>query len=185
MLVANQQLKAKLVVCNVPTKNTAAAQNFYNTLFGGQDFARSLYDKHESHYRPIHQDGLTLSIADRQNDREPITCFFAVDNLDAAVTQLTAAGGKVVVNATPMPVSAQPAAVKAFHDAQGAAQAHPPSTGGRFATMLDPDGNYLGLMELESSMQAHFNAQPAQRTLSKGQVDELENWKKHGQPLMK
>jgi predicted enzyme related to lactoylglutathione lyase len=179
--MANQQLKAKLVVCNVPTKNTAAAQAFYNALFGGQDFARSLYDKHESHYRPIHEDGLTLSIAARQNDREPITCYFAVDNLDTAVSQLTAAGGKVVVSAAPMPVSGPPPAVKVFKDAHPAA----PTTAGRFATMLDPDGNYLGLMELESSLQDHFGAKPAQRSLSKPQVDELDNWKQHGEPLMK
>ena len=183
--MANQQLKAKLVICHVPTKNTAAAQKFYNTLFGGQDSARSLYDKHESHYRPIDQDGLTMSIADRQNDREPITCYFAVDNLDATVSQLTAAGGKVVVSATPMPVSGPPSAVKVFHDAQAATHAQAPTTAGRFATMLDPDGNYLGLMELESSLQAHFGSQPAQRKLSKTQVDELDHWKQHGEPLMK
>jgi hypothetical protein len=50
--MATQQLQAKLVTCSVPTKNSAAAQKFYNTLFGGQDFARSLNDKFESYFRP-------------------------------------------------------------------------------------------------------------------------------------
>ncbi len=96
--MANRQLNAKLVICSVPTKNSAAAQQFYNTLFGGADFARTLNDQIESYYRPISEDGLTLTIAARQSDREPITCFFAVDNLNETVEQLEAAGGKVVVN---------------------------------------------------------------------------------------
>src|SRR6266849_6388644 len=114
--MANQKLHAKLVTCTVPTKNSAAAQKFYNTLFGGQDFARSLNDKFESYFRPISQDGLTLSIATRSNDREPITCFFAVDNLDATVSQLVAAGGKVVVNSSALPVSGPSQAIKVFQD---------------------------------------------------------------------
>ena len=180
--MANQQLQAKLVSCNVPTKNTAAARKFYDTLFGGQDFARSLWDKHESYFRPISQDGVHITIGARQNDREPITCFFAVDNLEETVRQLVAAGGKVVVNSTPMPISGSPQAVKVFHE--GAAAGQTATTMGHFATMLDPDGNYLGLMQVDNSMQPHFNARPAQRTLSKTQVDNLENWKQHGEPKM-
>jgi predicted enzyme related to lactoylglutathione lyase len=178
--MANQQLQAKLIACNVPTKNSAAARKFYDALFGGQDFARSLNDKHESHFRPISQDGVTLTIAARQNDREPITCMFAVDNLDETVHQLEAAGGKVVVNPTPMPISGSAQAVKVFHEAVAAAS----NTMGRFATMLDPDGNYLGLMQLDDSMQPHFKARPAERMLSKAQVDHLQNWKQQGEPKM-
>jgi len=178
--MANQQLQAKLIACNVPTKNSEAARKFYDALFGGQDFARSLNDKHESHFRPISQDGVTLTIAARQNDREPITCMFAVDNLDETVHQLEAAGGKVVVNPTPMPISGSAQAVKVFHEAVAAAS----NTMGRFATMLDPDGNYLGLMQLDDSMQPHFKARPAERMLSKAQVDHLQNWKQQGEPKM-
>jgi predicted enzyme related to lactoylglutathione lyase len=182
--MANQQLQAKLIICHVPTKNSTAARKFYNTLFGGQDFARSLNDKIESYYRPISQDGLTMSIAARSDQREPITCFFAVDNLDDAVRQLEAAGGKIIMNPTPMPVSGPPQAVKVFQDTLTAQQVKPPSTMGRFATMLDPDENYVGLMQLDDSMNHHFNARPAQRTLSKAQVDELDHWKQQGEPKM-
>jgi predicted enzyme related to lactoylglutathione lyase len=183
--MANQQLQAKLVTCTVPTKNSAAARKFYNTLFGGQDFARSLNDKFESYFRPISQDGVTLSIAARSNDREPITCFFAVDNLDAAVSELVAAGGKLVVNPTALPVSGPPEAVKTFQDSLTVKKVQPTNTLGRFATMLDPDANYLGLIQLDDSMQTYFNARPAQRTLSKAQVDDLENWKQKGEPMLK
>jgi predicted enzyme related to lactoylglutathione lyase len=173
--MANQQLKAKLVTCSVPTKNSAAARTFYDTLFGGHDFARSLYhDKVEAYYRPIDEDGLTLSIAERRDDREPITCFFAVDNLDEMIRQLAAAGGKVVVNPTPLPASGSPQELRAAKEVQAS------NSLGRFATMFDPDGNYLGLIELDNAMQSHFHARPEERKLSKEQVDKLEHWKQHG-----
>ena len=98
--MANRQLNAKLVMCNVPTRNSATARKFYNTLFGGEEFARSLNDRIELYYRPISQDGVHLTIAARQDDREPVTCYFAVDNLAHTVRQLEAAGGRVVVNST-------------------------------------------------------------------------------------
>lgn len=180
--MVNSQLNAKLVICSVPTKNSAAAQQFYNTLLGGQDFGRSLNDKIESYYRPISQDGLTLSIAARQNEREPITCFFAVDNLNETVQQLVAAGGTVVVNSTALDVSGPPQAISTFQEGIKA-PASSTSTG-NFVTMLDPDGNYLGLIQLDSSVQPLFNAQPQQRTLSQEQVNQLNNWKQHGESLM-
>jgi predicted enzyme related to lactoylglutathione lyase len=181
--MANQQLQAKLIACNVPTKDSAAARKFYNTLFGGQDFARSLTDKQECYFRPISQEGVHLTIATRQDNREPITCFFAVDNLEETVRQLVAVGGKVVVSSSPMPVSGSQQAVKAFQ-ASGTAGQPAATTMGNFATMLDPDGNYLGLMQVDNSMQAQFNARPAQRMLSKAQVDLLDNWKQQGEPKM-
>jgi hypothetical protein len=34
--MATRQLNAKLVMCSIPTTNSAAAQQFYNTLLGGR-----------------------------------------------------------------------------------------------------------------------------------------------------
>jgi predicted enzyme related to lactoylglutathione lyase len=180
--MASKQLDAKLVICSVPTQNSAAAQEFYNTLLGGKDFARTLNDQVESYYRPISKDGLTLTIAARQNDREGITCFFAVDNLDETVEQLEAAGGKVVVSSTAISVSAPDKAKQAYAKALKGQEA--PATAGRFVGMTDPDGNYLGLLELESSLKQRLKAEKASRTLSQDQVDEHDNWKKTGEPAM-
>jgi predicted enzyme related to lactoylglutathione lyase len=182
--MVNTQLNAKLVICSVPTKNSTAAQQFYNTLFGGQDFARSLNDTINSYYRPISQDGLTLSIATRQDDREPITCFFAVDNLEETVHQLVAAGGTVVVNSTALTISGPAQAISTYQEGLKGQAAQPSTSGGNFVTMLDPDGNYLGLIQLDSSVEPLFNAQPGQRELSQEQVDQLNNWKQHGESLM-
>jgi predicted enzyme related to lactoylglutathione lyase len=183
--MATQQLQAKLVTCSVPTKNSAAAQKFYNTLFGGQDFARSLNDKFESYFRPISQDGLTLSIATRSNDREPITPIFAVDNLAATISQLEAVGGKVVVNSTALPVSGPPAAIKTFHDSLTAQKLQPANSLGDWATILDPDGNYIGLIQLEASLQTYFKAEPAHRALTTAQTNDVDNWKHNGASLIK
>jgi predicted enzyme related to lactoylglutathione lyase len=180
--MANSQLNAKLVICSVPTQNSAAAQQFYNTLLGGDDFARTLNNQIESHYRPISEDGLTLTIAARQNERESITCFFAVDDLDGMVKQLEAAGGKVVVNPAPVSVSAPQEAKKAFADVVKGQQA--PDTAGRWAGMIDPDGNYFALLQLDPATQHLLNAAPAGRKLSPGQVKQLDDWKKHGEPAM-
>jgi predicted enzyme related to lactoylglutathione lyase len=183
--MANRQLNAKLVMCGVPTKNSATAQKFYNTLLGGNDFARSLNDKIESCFRPISEDGVTLSIVARQNDREPITCWFAVDNLDDTVRQLEAAGGKVVVKSTPMPVSAPPQAKKFFEDAVTSRGEQPTASSGNFATMLDPDQNYVGLMQLDGPTKTHFRAEATDRVLSAEQVAAHDKWMKQGEPLMK
>jgi len=183
--MATQQLQAKLVTCSVPTKNSAASQKFYNTLFGGQDFARSLNDKFESYFRPISQDGLTLSIATRSNDREPITPIFAVENLAATISQLEAVGGKVVVASTALPVSGPPQALKTFHDTLAAQKLQPANSLGQWATILDPDGNYIGLIQLEASVQTYFHAGPEHRTLTTAQVSDLDNWKQHGASVIK
>src|SRR5664279_4196280 len=176
--MTHAQLNAKLVICSVPTKNSAAAQQFYNTLLGGDDFARTINDQIESSYRPISKDGLILTIAARQNDREPITCFFAVDNLDETVKQLEAAGGTVVVTSAPVAVSAPDQVKQAFADVVGQ---NAPATAGNWVGMIDPDGNYLGLLQLDSSTERSLNAGPEGRTLSKAQVQQHDNWKKHGE----
>jgi predicted enzyme related to lactoylglutathione lyase len=180
--MARKQLNAKLVICSVPTQNTAAAQEFYDTLLGGQDFARTLNDQIESYYRPISRDGLTLTIAARQNDRETITPFFAVDDLDETVKELEAAGGKVVVQSTPLPVSAPAKAKQAFASLAKAQQA--PPTAGNFVGMTDPDGNYLGLMQLQGPLKQRLKAEKADRQLAQVQVDELEAWKQEGESAM-
>lgn len=182
--MTNRQLNAKLVMCNVPTSDSAASRKFYDTLFGGEDFTRSLNDKIESYFRPISQDGVSLNITNRQHDRESITCFFAVDNLADTINQLQAAGGKVVVNAAPIPVSGPPEARKVYEDAVRGRGDQPTDTAGQFATMLDPDGNYIGLMQLQGPMQRQFNAGSAQRMLSQQQVADHDNWKRHGEPKL-
>lgn len=180
--MANTQLNAKLVICSVPTSNTAAAQRFYNTLFGGDDFAPTLNQQVESYYRPISDNGLTLTVAARQSDRQPITCYFAVDNLDEMIKQLEAAGGTVVVNPASVPITAPAEAKQAFAEVVGQ---QAPDAAGRWVGMTDPDGNYIALMQLDSGTQRQLQAGPENRRLSKTQADQLDRWKQHGGPAMR
>jgi hypothetical protein len=96
---------------------------------------------------------------------------------------LEAAGGQVVVNSTAVAVSAPQLAKQAFAEVVKGQQA--PATAGDFVGMIDPDGNYLGLLQLDSSMQNLLNARPASRRLSQAQVDQLDNWKQHGDAEMR
>jgi len=180
--MATKQLAAKLVMCSVPTRDSAAAKQFYNALLGGTDFARTLHAEIESYYRPISKDGLTLTITPRQSERETLTCYFAVDNLDETVEQLQAAGGKVIVGPNPIAVPAPDKAKQAYSKALKGEQ--PPATAGRWVGMTDPDGNYLALMQLDDSTKKRLQAEPQSRTLSQQQVDELDSWRQHGEPAM-
>jgi predicted enzyme related to lactoylglutathione lyase len=175
MTLAN--LKSKLVFCSVPTKNAKASREFYSALLGSDDFAHVLNSHVEAFFRPISNDGLDLNITQRFDDKEPITCFFAVDNLDAAIQVLQSHGGTVVVKPTPVPTGGPQEAVDHFHSEAKKHGLTPRATAGRMATMLDPDKNYLGLIELDDVGQHHFGAGKFHKPLTHDQVATHDSWK--------
>src|SRR4051812_48777213 len=101
-------LKANLILCNVPTTNSDAARRFYARLLGidVDDFARGLNDEVESYFIPISNDGIDLTVTQRFVDEERLTCYFAVDDLQATLRDLSEFQGKVV--AEPRPVKIGP-----------------------------------------------------------------------------
>jgi predicted enzyme related to lactoylglutathione lyase len=136
MVVA--EIKSKLVICNIPTTNSDAAQRFYGALLGGGEFAPAP-NKADSFYRPISRDGIDLTITRRHDDHESWTCYFAVENLDRAIEELSSAGGEIVVKP------------------QAVASASGDGEVGRTAVMLDPDKNHVGLIELtDDDAQQYF-----------------------------
>ncbi len=146
------KLKSAIVLCNVPTANSGAAIKFYDTLLGEPGFVPAPVKEVTSFFREISKCGLNLVITDRQDAREMITCYFAVDNLDEALRELKAAGGKEIVRPTEVPGPDQPTG-------QGATKNRKPPPTGRMATMLDPDGNYIGLIQLEGKAKSYFEPQ--------------------------
>jgi predicted enzyme related to lactoylglutathione lyase len=142
--MATAELRAKLVFCNVPTVNSDAALRFYGTLLGSEDFVPAP-NRPDSYFRPISPDGIDLTINRRYEDTESWTCYFAVDSLDRAIEELRGIGGEVV---------SEPSSV--------------PSAGGngeigRFAVMLDPDRNHVGLIELrDEAAQQYFGLRERQ-----------------------
>lgn len=150
------KLKAKLVICNVPSTNFGQARRFYSALFGSDDFVRGPNREVESYNRPLSPDGIDLSITQRYDDREGFTCYFAVKDLAQAVEMLQEAGGRLVTEPTPVP---EP-------DGRGKM--------GLMAVMLDPDGNHVGLIELNTRAHGHFRLGRFQRPLQPDQVDGVE-----------
>lgn len=136
--MANGTLNSKLVICNIPTTNSEAARKFYGTLLGSDAFAPAPNDA-DSYFQPISPDGIDLTITRRYDDNESWTCYFAVDSLDRAIEELSGLGGKIV------------------HEPATVAGAKGEREVGRFAVMLDPDQNHVGLMEVQDEeAQSYF-----------------------------
>jgi predicted enzyme related to lactoylglutathione lyase len=164
------RLKAQLVLCNVPSVDTSAATKFYGALLGG-DFARGLNDDVESYFRPISKDGIDMTVTQRFDDQERMTCYFAVDDLDAAIKELQDLGGELVVD--PRPVHLSKRAKRYRQEAEKAGF----KVGDRVGTMavfLDPDKNHVGIMQLEEHAQPHFKAGKHAEPLSDEQDREFE-----------
>lgn len=176
--MAQSRLQAKLIMCNVPTSNSAGARKFYNALLGGDDFVRNLNDKIESYSRPISPDGIDLTISPRVDDREGLMCYFGVADLQAAIETLKKLGGTVVVQPLDVNVSGSPKALEFYrrqNERRGEAVAS--NKVGRMAIMLDPDGNYVGLMQLEESAKRYFRVGKFYQPLQRDQVEQLDQAK--------
>ena len=153
--MAEVKLKAKLVICNVPSKDFDKARRFYSALLGSDDFVRGPNRAVESYNRPLSPDGIDLAITERYDAREGFTCYFAVNNLDQTIEMLSELGGSVV---------SKPADIPAPDGRERMAQ---------MAVMLDPDGNHVGLVQLGGLAHGHFRIGQFQRPLEPDQVEGL------------
>lgn len=159
------QLKSSLIMCNVPTVDSAKAQAFYGALLGTEEFAPGQNPNVESYWTPISRDGIDLTVTQRYDDSERLTPYFAVESLDEAVKQLTELGGEVVQ---------EPVAVSLPSDAKGQATKGRRPRLGRMAVMLDPDRNHVGLMELEDEhAHRHFRVGRHRQGLEEDQLEDL------------
>jgi predicted enzyme related to lactoylglutathione lyase len=143
--MAVRGLKSKLIICNVPTANTDAARKFYGALVGVDEFERAPTKEVESYFQQISEEGIDLRITERQHDRDHNwTCFFAVDDVERAVKELSEAGGEV---------AAEP---RELDTERGSA--------GRFAVVLDPDRNAVGLVEVNPESRPYFRLEEETRS---------------------
>jgi len=164
------RLKSQLVLCNVPSVNMGAATRFYGALLGG-DFAPGLNDEVESYFRPISRDGIDMTVTQRFDDQERMTCYFAVDDLDAAIRELQELGGELQV--PPRPVSLSKRARRYREDAERGGLRVGERVG-TMAVLLDPDRNHVGLIQLEEHAQRHFKAGKHAEALTDEQDKEFE-----------
>jgi predicted enzyme related to lactoylglutathione lyase len=161
-------LKSKLILCNVPTSDSSAAQAFYGALLGADDFLKAPNEE-ESYTLPLSQDGVDLNITRRYDDQERLTCYFAVDDLDEALRVAEENGGKLMVEPRTVPIDEQSAKLLA---ASQRGRVEVGDSVGRMAVVLDPDGNHVGLMQLAGSVHRHFRWGEAQRPLEADQVED-------------
>lgn len=161
-------MRSRLVMINVPTKGDAHTRTFYSTLLG-VDFAPSLTEKKSSYHAPVGP-GVQMLLNSQVKDGEPVTAYFAVDNLDESVATLVRLGGKAV--GRPAGVPLHPKAIAGVAGAASASScrkisarvvnpdplALPPDMG-KFALVRDPEGRLVGLIQLHSAAERFFKSQ--------------------------
>ncbi len=164
-------MRAKLISLNVPTSGSQQALAFYRSIIGPDvDFARSLSDAPLSYHTPISQDGILLTVADRQRQGEPILCYFAVDNLQQVLNDVQANGGTVLVNPLDLPISQN-----VLGDYQKEVQQNNPGVTtandlGTTALVRDPDGNVFGLVQLQQQTHHVFKYGKHRQNIDKDQI---------------
>jgi predicted enzyme related to lactoylglutathione lyase len=157
-----REVKAKLVHLEVPTDEGVkdSVLEFYASLFG-TPLARSFTDVVESYHLPIGRDGTWLSVHVRSGEAtaEQTVCHFAVDDLAAAVAELTAAGGTLVDSDVESKVADSASdhykASLEVRDPDGAAKYD--GSFFKLAYVRDPGGNLVGLMEVADSASVWFD----------------------------
>lgn len=174
------RLRASLVLCNVPTTNSEAAQKFYGLLLG-TDFARAPNEDVESYFAPISEDGIDITITQRYVDEERLTVYFAVDDLAQTLAELQDAGGEVVV--APQPVTISERASNIYRETARLEGYDVGGAVGTMAVVLDPDRNHVGLMQLDESAQSHFRVGNHQRALGRDQIIEFAQAKEAGKEI--
>jgi predicted enzyme related to lactoylglutathione lyase len=181
------RLKSKLLFVNVPSTKPDSVVGFYNDVLG-VDLARSLTEDVTSYHAPIDEDGIDINVTDRQYEGEQITCYFGVDDLDAALGDVKQSGGKVV--AGPFDVQVDDKIFEEYkkqqlEDLRGPDREEVEQSLGRSAVVVDPGGVPFGLMELKGHAQRHYNAGRHQRELRAPQIRAQKRAKELGKKIKK
>jgi hypothetical protein len=100
-------------------------------LLGGDAFVQNVKSPIPQYQEALTGDGVDLTITQRQDTRDVTAAYWAVPNVDEMVDQLMKQGGEVATRVdTP--------------------------DGGRTALMLDPEGNFFGLIQLPEDAHEYF-----------------------------
>ena len=171
----SMMLKKKLVLINVGANNVDATVRFYETFFG-LTFNRALTQQAVVYNAPIDEGGVDLNVGPRHSAQDSITTYFAVNDLNAAITEAKAAGSKIIWG--PAPLQIPPASVNAYkahvekHHPDDARDTAPNAWNsvGEGVLITDPSGNAVGLVQLAPHAQGRYNAGRHQRPLTDQQV---------------
>jgi predicted enzyme related to lactoylglutathione lyase len=176
-------MDAKLIIINMPSKDTGRARQFYAALLGRDDFARALTEEITVYQRIISSDGIDLNLTLSRWERDTVTAFFAVDDLRATLERLEAAGGQILVPPFPLPVS--PRVLDEYRRAW--ARIDPKEEAldsiGECALVVDPDGNTVGVVQLAHMAHRHFRWGEYRKPLESEQEEEQRQAQRLGQAL--
>jgi predicted enzyme related to lactoylglutathione lyase len=164
-------LQGKLVFYDVPASNLDNSHKFYAALLG-TDLAAIPNPKEKGVFHPLSADGIDITVHPRRKMDPPEIpiAYFAVPNLEAAVKQLAAAGGKQLheqIYEIPLPTGA---ALKKYTAEAKAAGHDVGKRIGRGTVMHDPDKNPVGLVQLEGHAEFYFRAGAAHAPLRADQL---------------
>jgi predicted enzyme related to lactoylglutathione lyase len=169
-------MTAKLVFVHVLSGDTGRSVDFYGRLFGRNLFARSLTDAAETYHMPISSDGIDLNISAPFAGKPPrIVPFFAVDNLATTVESLTAAGGKKIADVQVAVPAAMFGAFQSKASPSLSREAPGLAVGSQLGTatlMFDPDGNPIGVIQLEAFVHPHFKFGDFSQPLTAQQLED-------------
>ncbi|MDQ0787572.1 VOC family protein [Streptomyces sp. B3I8] len=146
----------KPVIINVPVDDVDAGTEFYEHFLGLR-LARSLSPEQISFHAPVSSDGILLTVNKRNFPGEGVTVMFAVEDLDRALDEWKATGGTVVAGPYDLPL---PKRIRAeFRDQFRDSPFYRGEAGdsmGRGASLHDPEGNRLGIVEFSEWAHATF-----------------------------
>lgn len=170
-------MQAKLIFLEVFTHDTERSQDFYGSLFGVDAFARIPTPEVRSYQMPISADDIDLHITQIWTDNPPrIVPYFAVKSLRRAIDYLQEKGGKMI--AKPFPTRVPEEFFEQFRDKahRRLVQVDPEvdisGKLGDVALMVDPDGNPIGLMELEEYVHFSYGWGKHRRPLTEAQIED-------------
>jgi predicted enzyme related to lactoylglutathione lyase len=149
------KMKARLIAVNFPSKNLKASSKFYEALTG-LPAARALSDTVES-YNIVAGNGVYIWLSKPFNEQDTdATAYFAVDDLDEAISAVTGAGGQKIWNEISVPIAQS--AKNAYGAALQAMGVTEDLTDewGRVQLMKDPNGCAIALVEVQPHSQIFY-----------------------------
>lgn len=122
---------AQLVFCNIPARDPQTLLEFYSALLGSGEFVQNQQSPIPQYQEAVTADGVDLTITQRQDTRDVTAVYWAVPKLSDMIGELQQQGGELVSQLTS-------------------------SDGGESALMLDPEGNFVGLIQLAGDAHEYF-----------------------------
>ena len=167
-------MAAKLIFVNVPSADLDQGKRFYDVLFQTDNFFQALTDQYRALQQPISNDGIDLVLAEPFQDMETVTPYYAVDDLDRTLGELRSAGGEVLADPFPLQVPQAVAEDPDYRDRfrRNDPRGNPDQPAGRCAIVRDPNGNIVGVAELDAPAEQHFRGGRHRRSVDRDQEED-------------